>query len=170
MMDRDTKIVTFWALFVLGGIVAFSQVFAPVHELGHLLRSFIDTGEFGKMIDWTHAQVPPNINQALAGYGFEVFVFCILGLCIGGVSQYNSGNYWTGSFFIGHAAVSAGRAFNGYDMNGYIRDLILYEGIDPSVTQNMIIAVHRRWYLICAVFAFVTLVSIVYWQRKSPSR
>ncbi len=114
--------------------------------------------------------MPPNINQALAGYGFEVFVFLSLGLIIGGLTQYRNGNYWTGSFFIGHATVSAGRAFNSYDMNGYIVDLIAWMGIDPSKGPDMVVAARTRWYLICAVFAFVAVIPIVIWHKKKRSR
>ncbi len=77
-VSREGTDVNLEGWVVAGAILAFSQAFAPIHELGHIM--------FGaEWVNWARVTWPnDSISGAgiLAGYGFELLVFFLLDIFV----------------------------------------------------------------------------------------
>ena len=162
-MSRDSKITLFWFLFALGMAVSLTNLFAPVHELGHVMYGLYIDGE-GSFKDWNHSNVPMNLSHAIAGWHFEVGAFVLAGGFFGIVAGNNT--QWLGAFFIGHAVTAMGRAYFSSDMNWYVQEVCTRLGLDRFATQDIILKIQGKWTVLALFWFAVSLAIIIRWHRK----
>ena len=163
-MNQSSKIALFWSLFCLGTLVSLTNVFAPVHELGHIITAWWLDGE-GSFKDWNHVNVPMNASHAIAGWNFEVGVFCIVGWFVGWIGGTIKGNQWHGAFWIGHAFTSTLRAPVSYDMNGYLAEVALHRGVATQDISAVLAAAKDRWIMLACIWMIVSLIIVIRWHK-----
>jgi hypothetical protein len=74
LSERDKKYAYFWIFLLLGGALAFTPIFAPIHELGHLIEGSGRT----YLINWRTTHVGQlDLKSIIAGYKWE-FIFTTL--------------------------------------------------------------------------------------------
>jgi len=123
--------------FILGLIIAFTPLLAPVHELGHYLVAWIsnDQEEF-QWMTWSTTHGILNAMNIVSGYYFEIIVFTIVALlCI--VFRTS-----VAFFFLGYAQCTWVLALNSVDFNSYARQVADYLNKNP---ERLIEGFTRPW-------------------------
>ena len=155
-MERATK---FWIAFVIGATLSFTNIVAPVHELGHLAMANKFNDE-AQITSWNTTRVEIRLSHAYAGWWFEIWMFVLLGIFVLPATA------WAGAA-IGYAQLSWFRAFGSSDFNSYVTKVIEHYNLHGVTAQNIRSAVVNGW-LWRGIILFVIVYVIVYFMIKKP--
>jgi hypothetical protein len=164
-MNSDNKLIAFWVILFLGALVSLTNLFAPIHELGHVLYA-LAVGEEGSIKDWNHANVTMNVSHAIAGWHFEIAVFCIAGWLVGACAE---NNRWAGAFFIGHAVGAMPRVYNSSDVQWYAREVCRIYGLKETQINDIVLRIQGRWFCIMLFWLLITVWIVVRWHKRRKS-
>jgi len=110
-------------------------------------------GNSAQITGWNSSLSKGALKQALAGYWFEVLVFCAAGQFIAAIGK-AKGWWWVSGFFFGYVIVTMAIAFKSYDFHSYI-DQFAEQVRLPAETLKT--AVRNRWILLCTAVSLVNV-------------
>ena len=152
-----TKTSKFWIAFAVGAALSFTNLIAPLHELGHL-RTAIEYNDEAKITSWSTTRAEIRLSQAYAGYFFEIWIMILLGILVLPVK-------WLPGGFVGYAQFTWFRAFGSTDFNSYVERVIEYYNLNDVNAQHIRSAVVQGW-IVRGVILFGIVWTIMYFVLR----
>ena len=155
-MDKRSK---FWLSFAVGAALSFTNLLAPVHEVGHwaVANKYNDEAQ---ITSWSSTRVEPRISQAYAGWWFEIWMFCLLGIFVPLPSM---------GWAIGYAQISWFRAFASTDFNSFVEKMIKLYNLNGVNAQHIRSMVVQGW-IIRGVILFGIVWTIKYFMLRDKAQ
>ena len=161
-MKRESSIIWFWVLLIFGMGIGMTNLFAPVHELGHYILA-VRSNQDIKIVGWAMSRGEPNVSQSIAGYLFEYLTAAFLALGLGWAGHYVGGKCFIGSFPFGYSLMTWFTAYSSYDMTEYIDKVSPMLGYDPDIVRRV---AQNRITAVCLIGSLVLTVLFIKWHKK----
>lgn len=157
-MRRNKILFTVFAI-IIGLGIAKTDLFAPIHEYGHLKWSY-KTNISASFKDWKHTIVSgTNIKNVIGGYRYEMGFFFCFGFCVLIISTKLVCP--TGGFYIGYLTGTLIQSYSSDD----------FSLLPKLMTENELIVFLTRWtffwILAIAILLLINIIGIIKLEEKN---